>query len=162
MIQSESSPESKDLIQDFLQAHHSGVLSTSSAAGSPHGAPIYFSVEDDFSLLFATKTETLKYKNIQENKRVAFACYDEAAQTTVQINGYAEDVEDPDVCQVVLSAMYRFSATLSKTELPPIEKLFAGDYVVVRILPETIKMAIFLRPDSEGYDMYETLTFASH
>lgn len=61
-----------------------------------------------------------------------------------------------------MSAMYRFTAELSKIELPPIEKLFAGDYAVVRIVPETMKMAIFLRPDSEGYDMYETLVFAAN
>lgn len=162
ILQSESSPESKDLIRDFLKTHHSGVLSTSSAAGYPHAAPVYFSVEEDFCLLFATKTETLKYKNIQENNRVAFACYDEATQSTVQIGGRAEKVDDPKVHQSTINAIYRYSAELSKTDLPPIEKLFAGDYVIVRIVPEVIKMAVFLRPDSGGYDMYETLTFGSN
>lgn len=149
-LQSESSPESQDLIRDFLKAHHSGVLSTSSTTGSPHGAPVYFSMEEDFSLLFATKTETLKYKNIQENNRVAFACYDEVAQTAVQIGGLAEKVDDPEVYQSTINAIYQYSAELSKTELPPIEKLFAGDYVVVRIVPEIIKMAVFLRPILKG------------
>ena len=81
---------------------------------------------------------------------MAFACYDEAEQTTVQISGAAEIVDDPEIRQIALNSMYRFTTELSGVEIPPIEKLFAGEYVAVRIVPETIKMAIFLRPDSEG------------
>ena len=154
-----SSPESASLIRDFLQSQHSGVLATSDEASNPHGAPVYFSLEDDLSLLFATKTETQKYKNMMENDHVAFVCYDEKTQTTVQITGNIEKVEDPDKRQAVFNTMYRFSETISKTELPPIEKLFAGDYVVLRIIPRVIKMAVYLRPDSEGEDTFETLIF---
>jgi hypothetical protein len=56
--------------------------------------------------------------------------------------------------------MYRFSESLSETELPPIEKLFIGDYVTLKIVPQVIKMGIFKRPDSESNeDMYETISF---
>lgn len=158
-IQSSSSPESAELIRNFLQSQRSGVLATGDNAGNPHAATVYFSLEDDFCLLFATKTETQKYKNIAENERVAFVCYDEKTQTTVQITGRAETVDDPDKQQDMLNTIYRFSETISKTEFPPIEKLFAGDYVVLRIVPQVIKMAIFLRPDSEGEDMFESLVF---
>jgi len=158
-VQSSSSPESADLIRDFLQRQHSGVLATSDSAANPHAATVYFSFEEDYSLLFATKTETQKYKNIMENDRVAFVCYDEKSQTTVQITGRAEKVETPDKRQAALNAMYRFSETISKTELPPIEKLYAGDYVVLQIVPQVIKMAVFLRPDSEGEDEFESLIF---
>lgn len=88
-------------------------------------------------------------------------CYDEKNQTTIQITGEAEKVDDTDKRQAILNKIYRYSEVTSKTELPPIEKLFAGDYVVLRILPKVIKMAVFLRPDSEGEDMFETLIFAS-
>lgn len=158
-IQSSSSPESKDLIRHFLQSQHSGVLATSDGMGNPHAAPVYFSLEDDFCLLFATKTETQKYENIKENNHVAFVCYDERTQTTVQLSGKTEVVEDPDKRQAVLNMLYRFSEEISETELPPIEKLYAGDYIVLRIKPQVIKMAVFLRPDSEGDDMFETLIF---
>lgn len=158
-IQSTSSPESADLIRDFLATHHSGVLATADGAANPHAAVVYFSFNNNFCLTFATKTETQKYKNMEENDQVAFACYDEANQTTVQITGQVEKVADEAERQEMLNAIYDYSASLSKTELPPIEKLFAGDYVVLRLLPQVIKMAIFLRPDSEGQDMYETILF---
>ena len=160
--QSSSSPESASLIHDFLQSHHSGVLATADTAGIPHAATVYFTADDDFRLLFATKTETQKYKNIEQNNQVAFVCYDETTQTTVQISGQAEPVEnDSSAYWKALNATYEYTATLSKTALPPIEKLFAGEYKVFYITPLVIKMAIFLRPDSEGADMYETLTFSN-
>lgn len=162
-IQSTSSPESVDLVRDFLQNHHSGVLATADAAANPHAATVYFSVDDNFCLIFATKTETKKYKNMKENKKVAFVCSDEAMQTTIQVDGHIESVTDPDQHQAALNAMYRLSGEISKVELPPIEKLFAGDYVTLRIIPQVIKMGIFMRPDSESNEeVYETLTFESN
>ncbi len=160
-LQSSSSPESADLIRDFLGTCHSGVLATADSAGKPHAATVYFSVRDDFSLVFVTKTQTQKYKNIQANNQIAFVCYDEKAQTTIQITGQAEPITDSDEQQTAFNATFSLSASISQREYPPIEKLYAGDYVVLRIVPELIKMAVYARPDSEGYDAFETLTFTT-
>lgn len=161
-IQSSSSPESVALIRDFLENHHSGVLATADAASIPHAAVVYFVADDNFCLRFATKTETQKLKNMEENDQVAFVCFDEVTQTTVQVSGRVEKVTNPDEQQAALNAMYLSSETISKVELPPIEKLFAGDYVTLKIIPQVIKMGIFLRPDSESNEeVYEIMTFAS-
>lgn len=155
-----TSPESEDIIRDFLYAHYSGVLATAGAAGNPHAATVYFTIDDNFRLTFATKTETQKYRNMEENKQVAFVCSDEENQTAVQITGRVEKVTDPKEHQAMLNSMYRFSEMMSKVELPPIEKLFAGDYVTLRIIPQFIKMGIFMRPDAESNEeLYETITF---
>jgi len=160
-IQSTSSPESADLIRDFLKKHHSGVLATADAASNPYGAVVYFTTDDAFCLRFATKTETQKNKNMEENNQVAFVCYDEATQTTVQVSGHAEKITNVDEQQAALNAMYLFSETISKEELPPVEKLFAGDYTTFRIIPQVIKMGIFLRPDAESNEeIYEIVTFS--
>mgnify|MGYP001612559777 CR=1 FL=1 len=159
-IQSTTSPESADLIRNFLNGRYSGVLATADGAGNPHAAVVYFSFEDDFSLTFGTKSETQKYKNIEENKQVAFVVYDEVEQTIIQITGHAEVIEDQNKRQKVLNNMFRSSAERSLTATPPAEKLWAGDYVAVRIIPMVIKMAIYARPDSEGDDLYETLLFS--
>lgn len=160
-IQSTSSPESVGLIKQFLASHHSGVLATANQAATPHAAVVYFSFDDDFSLTFTTKTETQKYKNMEENDQVAFVCYDEASQTTVQITGQVMKVKDESKRQEIINTIHELSTDISKTKLPPIEKLFAGDYVALKLLPQVIKMAIFLRPDSEGQDMYETILFGT-
>jgi len=160
-IQSASSPESEQLIREFLQSHHSGVLATSDMSGNPHAAVVYFSLDDSFNLIFATKTETQKYKNIEQNKQVAFVCYDEQSQTTVDIRGHAEATDNPDLRTQALNNMFASSATVSQRELPPAEKLFAGEYVAVRIVPQVIRMAVYARPDAESNDeLFETITFA--
>ena len=159
-IQSASSPESTDLIKEFLQAHRSGTLATADSAANPHAAIVYFSLDDDFTLTFSTKTETQKYKNIEQNKQVAFAVYDEKAQTTVQITGHVEVIDNDEKKKDVVRNMFTSSADISQRELPPAEKLFAGDYVSLRLIPQVIKMAVFARPDSEGDDLYETLLFS--
>jgi general stress protein 26 len=158
-IQSSSSPESADVIRDFLQACRSGVLATSDEQNVPHAAAVYFIVDENYSVLFTTKTDTQKYKDIMQNNQVAFVCYDETSQTTLQINGHAEKVEDENKRQAAMNAIYRFSEAISRTEFPPIEKLYAGDYVTVRIIPHTIKMAVYARPDSEGVDAFESIQF---
>lgn len=155
-----TSQESEDIIRNFLHAHYSGVLATVDAEGSPHAATVYFTVDDTFRITFATKTETQKYKNMENNNHVAFVCSNEDIQTAVQINGLVEKVADPTEHQAMLNSMYRFSEEISKVELPPIEKLFAGDYVTMRITPQFIKMGIFMRPDAESNEeLYETITF---
>lgn len=156
-----TSPESEDIIRDFLHAHYSGVLATVDTEGNPHAATVYFTVDDDFFITFATKTETQKYKNMENNNHVAFVCSNEEVQTAVQITGQVEKVTDPKEHQAMLNSMYRFSEMMSKVELPPIEKLFAGDYVTMKITPQFIKMGIFMRPDAESNEeLYETITFA--
>jgi len=161
-LESTSSLQSATIIRDFLASHRSGVLATADETKQPHAAVVYFWLEDDFSLLFATKSETQKYKNIQENNQVAFAVYSEEDQTTVQITGRADVIEDAEKRQKITNAMFISSAKSSKTEVPPADKLFAGEYVALRLLPSSIRMAVYARPDSEGDDdLFETLTFSN-
>lgn len=158
-IESESSSESKDYIKKFLAENSSGVLATADSVANPHAAVVYYVLEDDFGLLFGTKVETQKYKNIKENDRVAFLVFDEKTQTTLQVFGSVEVVEEEEKQKLARKNMIRSSEDISQTELAPAEKLFAGDFVVLRLLPQTIKMAVYARPDSEGDDLYETLLF---
>lgn len=159
-IESSTSPESADLIRNFLRGRYTGVLATADAAANPLATVVYYTLHDDFTMTFGTKTETQKFKNIEENKQVAFVVYDEVEQTTVQITGRVEVIDEHDQRQKVLNNMFSSSAEVSVTAIPPAEKLLAGSYVALRIVPSTIKMAIYARPDSEGDDLYETLLFS--
>lgn len=158
-IESITSPESADVVRKFLNSRYSGVLATADQAGNPYAAAVYYVLQDDFSLLFGTKSETQKYKNIEENKQVAFVVYDEKDEATVQITGRVEVIDDHSARQKIVNNMYSVSSKQSKIKLPPAEKLWAGDYVALRLVPIVIKMAVYARPDSEGDDLYETLLF---
>lgn len=160
-IESSTTSESPDIIASFMNLHATGVLATSDAAGNPHGAVVYFKLHDDFTLTFATKTETQKYKNIEETKHAAFVVYDEKEQTAVQVTGRVETIEDHDERVEVINYMYITSPKLSMAVVPPAEKLLAGDYVALRLVPTVIKMAIYARPEAEeNEDLYETLLFS--
>lgn len=159
-IDSETPPESIERIKSFLHSQYSGVLATVDSDNNPHAAAIYFSLEDDFSIVFATKNETRKYKNIQENHRVAFVVYNEQDQATVQITGRADVIDDPDLRQKAINNMFRSSAERSQIELPPAEKIWEGDYVALRLTPNTLRMAVYARPDSGGDDIFESLHFS--
>ncbi len=155
-----TSSQTEHVIRHFLDENYSGVLATADAAGNPHAAAIYYYPQQDFTILFATKSETQKYRNIQENKQVAFVVYDEKSQTTIQVFGRVEIVDDPEVRREAIDNMVVLSIKISKRILPPVEKLIAGDDIVLRLVPRVIKMAVYARPDSEGDDLYETLLFS--
>jgi nitroimidazol reductase NimA-like FMN-containing flavoprotein (pyridoxamine 5'-phosphate oxidase superfamily) len=160
-IESTSSAESATIIRNFLKSQYSGVLATADEAGIPHAAVVYFLLEDDLCLVFGTKTETQKYKNIQENDQVSFVVYDETEQTVVQIFGRAETVDDTEMRQKAVHNMFVASARRSRREIPPADKLIAGEYAAVKVVPMVIKMTIYARPDSEEEgDLQETLLFS--
>ena len=159
-IQSTSTPESTEIVRDFLRKHYSGVLATADEAAIPHAAAVYYTLEDDFSLLIGTKRETQKFRDMEENNQVSFLVYEEQAQSTAKVSGRVEVVDDHESRQKVLNNMFTSSAERSLTALPPAEKLWAGDYVVVRIVPSVISLAIYARPDSEdNEDLFETIVF---
>jgi len=156
-IQSTTSSETVTIVNDFFQRHHSGVLATSDSAANPHAAVIYFTLNDDLSFSFVTKTETQKYKNIEENKSVSLVAYDEKGQASVQVMGHVEKVADQDEAYKILNKTFKYSAEVSHRELPPLEKLIAGEYVALRLIPQVIKMAVFARPETGDEELFETI-----
>ena len=158
-IQSESAPNSKQLIDDYVRSKGSGVLATTGADNVPHAAVVYYGVEDDLSLTFGTKVGTTKHQHLQANKNVALVVYDEVAQTSLQVFGRAEEITDEDQVDRVAANMYARSAEISGRELPPAEKLYAGDYAAYRLVPGAMVMAVYARPDSGQDSLFEKLTF---
>jgi general stress protein 26 len=159
-VQSTTSSETLDTVTNFLRTRHTGVLATADGAANPHAATIYLTFNDDCTFSFVTKTETQKYKNIEENKAVALVIYDEKEQISVQVTGKVEVIDDRDESYEIMNKSFKYSAELSRRELPPLEKLFAGDYVALHLKPQVIKMAVFARPDSGVEELFETILFS--
>lgn len=155
-IESTSSDNSQNLIREFLASRKSGVLATADGAGNPHAAVVYYVLEDDFTMLFATSRETQKQKNMEENGQVAFVVYDEQKLTTVQITGNTTTVEDSDA---VLRTINNMFASTSE-ELPPAAQLLSGGYVAHRLVPTVIKMGVYRSNGEDKEDIYETLLFS--
>lgn len=157
-IASTSSDKAEDLISTFLAEHYTGILATSDTASNPHGAVIYYLPDSDFTLYFATKEETQKFKNMEENPQVAFVVYDETSQTSLQVSGRIFQITDPLKKRATIKNMTNSSIVLSRNMLPPAYKLTAGEYKVLQLVPQVIKMAIYARTDKDQ-DIYETIIF---
>lgn len=160
-IHEASTPDSPQIIYDFLSARHTGVLCTTDESGTPHGAVIYFLINDDFTILFGTKTKTRKYVNAIKSGTATLIVYDEDEQITTAIEGTVAQTDDPNVVEKVISNMEAQAAKVTGAHDPPIAKLYAGDFVALTLTPRTIRTAIYTRPDNEGYDEFETITFNS-
>lgn len=157
---SAESSETNRRIYDFLRVHPIGILSTVSPEGKPHGAAIYFSVDEGFDVTFTTKRGTQKHNNLENKNQAMITVYEAATQTTVQLIGEAEVIHDTSDAQEAFKNMVKASVRTSEAGIPPIAKLNAGDYVAYRLKLQQIRMAVFARPDPGGYDLYETIDFS--
>lgn len=159
-IESTTSERSEDLVRIFARSKRSGVLATTDKDGNPHGTVIYYTIDDDLSILFASKAETQKVKNIEETGRAALVVYDEPTQTTLQVTGTTEIVDAKSVIEKVISNMGSASMESSAENVFPAEKLTAGDYVVIRLKPLVIKLAEYGFSKANDEDLFETILFA--
>lgn len=160
--QLQASAETKQAVHDFLRTHPTGVLSTTDEDGGPRAAVVYFTVLDDFSVTFATKKETKKHENLQRDPRAMFVVYEASSQTTVQIQGHAEVITDPDESMQIIEQVSSIASATSESGEMAISKLEAGDFVAYQLLPTQIRMAVFARPDPGGYDIFETIYFEAN
>lgn len=151
--------EDNPKIRHFLETHQVGVLATASKAGTPHAATIYFVVEPDFTLYFITKVETTKHQNMHENPNVALAVFDAPTQTTVQVFGTVQQLEDYEQFTDVYAKIVNIAhSTTSGEHQPPIDKIDSGKYAFYQIRPTTIRMAEFVKAEHPPVDdLFETI-----
>lgn len=156
-IISTSSSESEAIIRDYLDTHRTGVLATSDAIGNVHSAAIYFDISINMHLLIATKKETQKYRNIIENPVFAMTICDEYEQTALDISGHIRELYNPGARLRTINNMTRQSLEKSGREIPPIEKLSAGDYAAFELCPLVIRLGVYARQGEENAEIFETL-----
>lgn len=91
--------ELKEKIISFLGSNKSrlGVVSTVNEENKPESAFVYYAFDENLNVYFATKDTSRKYKNILNNKSIAFAIVTENPPQTLQLEGVAsvhDDIED--------------------------------------------------------------------
>jgi general stress protein 26 len=145
-----SSTDSK--ATNFLLKNHVGVLATSDSSGIPHAATVYFVTDSDMNFLFITKENTEKSRNLQKNPQAAMAIFDAKSQTTLQVRGKVAADEDPQRFMNVFTQILKVSMDLSEGATPPISKLKAGEYRLYRLIPDSIRMAEYTKPEHGDLD----------
>lgn len=150
--QREMSSDSQELSQrerriyDFLKANPAGVLSTVDPDGDPHGTVIYFDVNRSFCVYFLTKTDTRKYDDIKRYNHVMLTVFEPKYQSVAQVTGIATEITDSTEINRIAGAAQSASLKTSRSGLPPISKLPAGEYSAFAIKPVQIRMAVYFKP----------------
>ena len=153
------SSESNRRIFDFLSKHQAGVLAAVDDHCEPHATVIYFSVHADFDITFTTKIGTKKHDVLDKNNHVMLVVFDQSAQATVQVIGRAEEITDETEFNRAFLSTAMTSLKTSQGGVPPIAKIHAGSYVAYRIIPDEIRMAMYIRPPSGNAGIFETIEF---
>ncbi len=137
-----------------------GVISTVNPLNKPESSTVYYMSNDALDIYFITRSESRKYKNIQKNPNVSFVISNEYPPQTIQLEGSASEVTDPDEqlkYYDLLSARAK-----EKSSMPPFEQIVTGELVFMKI---TVLWARFGNFEimKEGDKFVETaLTFSNN
>jgi PPOX class probable F420-dependent enzyme len=129
-------------IRDYLREGHTMTLVTNGPRGYPHAVAMFYGLDDDLTVRFATYGSSQKVRNLERDPRATLlvetgTLYSELRG--VMIEGRAEIVMDLDA---TVTTMIEANAN-SGSPLPDIEQIpedvkqkMAGKRVLVRIEPE--------------------------
>lgn len=136
-------------VYGFLQQQHAGVLSTVTEDQTPWGSAIYFVVDEDLTVYFVTRQHTFKYQNLDKNPAVALTVFDEQNQTTVQLAGQVSKVPTEDYMDIVFTRLVAIRPKHDINWAPPLEKVYKGDYIPLRITPTRLQYANFKQQSTD-------------
>src|SRR3989344_3534674 len=85
---------SKELLEKIavflgMQKSRLGVVSTVNQENKPESAFVYYTFDENLNIYFVTRDASRKYKNIFDNKNVAFITATENPPQTLQLEGLA-------------------------------------------------------------------------
>ncbi len=118
-----------------------GVISTASIDGKPESAVVYFSSDDNLNIYFTTRSDNRKYKNISANPRVSFVIFSENPPETIQIEGIATAITDPDEQAALFSETVARAA--KNNAVPPIDKISESEIMFIRIAATWARLGNF-------------------
>lgn len=131
-----------------------GILSTVSKDGRPWGSAIIFAIDEDLNFFFMTRSDTLKYKNIEAHPTVALTVADEKYQVTVQAVGTVTRVAAKDYIDVVFKKLAGVKPHGDYHWVPPVIKVHKGDYMILQFTPKKLQYANFKQRKSDIHSDY--------
>ena len=133
---------SPDEIRSYLRGGHTMTLATNGPRGFPHAVAMFFAIDDDLTIRFATYTSSQKIKNIERNPKVTLLVETGTAYGElkgVMIEGHAHLTTD---LERTVATMIEANA-VTGSPLPDLDKIpeaikrqMAGKRVLVTVKPE--------------------------
>ncbi len=130
-----------DEIRSYLKNGHTIILVSNGRKGFPHAVPMFYGVDDDLTIRFATYGSSQKVKNIERDSRVTLLVESGSAYADLQgvmVEGEAEIVHDLDATvDTMIEAMGKTENPIPPAaELPTeVKQQMAGKRVLIRVRP---------------------------
>ncbi len=125
-----------------------GTLSTTNEHARPHGAAVYYIIDELHRIYILTKTETEKAKDIAKTGEAALTVFDESTDETLQIHCKAYIETNEKVRRYVFDELVRPRTYSTKVSLPPVAWIRKGSFVVIRLEPVAIKYNDYALPET--------------
>lgn len=108
-----------------------GVLSTISVENMPQSACVYYIIDKFLNIYFITRSNSRKFTNIKTNPNVSFVVTQELPPRTIQIEGKATIVTDPNEEMAYFDKLIKVAT--ENSEIPPVSQLADGEMVFVKM-----------------------------
>ena len=143
-------------ILEYLAKQKVIVLGTSDQHGVLHSAAAYVYARQPKQWFVISKNDTKKARNLISNKRFSAAAYDRHDNSTIQARGLASIEEDGDIIGEAMGAMAKIYGS-ERDYLPPIAKIQAGDYVIIKLDIEWLRFTRFGGASAGSEDIFVEL-----
>ena len=131
---------SSDLV-DFLKRNHIAVIASANKEGArPHAAVVFYATDSKMNLYFLTKKDTTKSRNIETNPQASAVIFEPELLRTAQIYGSISRVEDQSMMDKAKRIMAKYASQTAGTGITPISKLNAGEEILYRLTPQSIRL----------------------
>ncbi len=132
----------EDEIRAYLREGHTMTLVTNGPKGFPHAVAMFYALDDDLTIKFATYASSQKIKNVERDDRVTLLVETGTAYSElrgVMIEGRAELITDLDeTVATMVEANAVTGSPLPDVELLPqdVKVKMAGKRVLLKVRPE--------------------------
>lgn len=132
---------SRDEIRDYLREGHNMTLVTNGPKGFPHAVAMFYALDDDLTIRFATYGSSQKVKNIERDRKVTLLVETGTAYSELQgvmIEGLARIETDLErTVATMIEANARTGSPLPDIEQIPLDvkQRMAGKRVLVCVEP---------------------------
>jgi PPOX class probable F420-dependent enzyme len=131
-----------DEIERYLREKHTMTLVTNGARGHPHAVAMFYDIDDDGTIRFATYAVSQKVKNIERDPRVTLLvesgrAYDELRGVMIEGRASLSTDLDRTVATMIKATATTGSALPDLAAIPEdVKKKMAGKRVLVSVEPE--------------------------
>jgi general stress protein 26 len=132
-----------NMMREYIDKNSIGVLGTTNDDGTPHGAAVYLCADDHKRIVYVlTKDQTKKFKNLTARDQVSLTVLNPSENSTLQANGHASVVDDPNVITEMVEKTTSTHAS-ALGWMPPLAKIEEGEYKLVAISIDSARLARF-------------------